>query len=231
MRSMRIVTVVPGALLDSTYAEVIAPSFAPNELSDVEDLRDGVSAGCVNILAALGEDDRPDGVAVGDWWAGTRVALLSYLAVRPGVRSTGVGGGLLTHALVAWRQLWQPDLMLAEIEHPAAHPAHGYYGDPEARVRFYARYGVRPLQLPYFQPALRAGFDRAYGLMLCLFATDARVSTVDGGVLRRWFTEYLDGTEGSVRDDRATRILLAAMAGDVPVLSLDDLDAVPVSGP
>ena len=231
MSSMRIVTVVPGALLDSAYADVIAPSFDPNELSDVEDLRAGVTAGTVNILAALGDDDRPDAVAVGDWWAGTRVALLSYLAVRPGVRSTGVGGGLLAHALAAWREQWQPDIMLVEIEHPAAHPAHGYYGDPEARVRFYARYGVRPLQLPYFQPALRAGFDRADGLMLCLFATDANVSTVDGAVLRRWFTEYLVGTEGSVREDPATTTLLAAMAGDVPVLSLDDLDAIPVSGP
>ena len=231
MRSMRIVTVAPGALLDSAYTDVIAPSFAPNELSDVEELRDGVSAGSVNVLAALGDDDRPDAVAVGDWSAGTRVALLSYLAVRPGVRATGVGGRLLAHALVSWRELWQPDLILAEIEHPAAHPAHVSYGDPEARVRFYARHGLRPLQLPYFQPALRPGFDRAYGLMLCLFATDAEVSTVDGAVLRRWFTEYLVGTEGSVREDSATTILLAAMAGDVPVLSLDDLDAVPVSGP
>jgi GNAT superfamily N-acetyltransferase len=235
---MRIVSVEAGALLDAVHADVLTASFPPNELSSVEGLREGIGAGYTSVLAVVDEDGVPRAAAVGDWSAETRVALLSYLAARPGDRSTGLGGRLLSHALATWRDRWQPCLTVAEIEHPSAHEATASFGDPAARVRFYSRFGLRPLDLPYFQPALRPGDSRAYGLMLCVFDTadacrGAEPDTVDGEVLRRWFIEYLAGSEGAVADDTATAALLRTMdrTGGVRVLSFDDLAEVPCSAP
>jgi hypothetical protein len=54
---------------------------------------------------------------------------------------------------------------------------------------------------------------------------------VDPVPLRRFLTEYLEGTEGAVGDDPATKALWTALdqPRGVLLLPLGDLDALPVS--
>jgi GNAT superfamily N-acetyltransferase len=227
----RIVQVDPAhPLFDAVYADVLTPSFPPEERGGLEELRAGALAGTSSVFAALdtdeGEDERPAAAAVGDWSPETGVALLSYLAVRSGRRGTGVGGELLAAAMADWRERWRPALVLAEIEHPSAHAASEAYGDPDKRVRFYARRGMRVLDVPYFQPGLRPGSPRMYGFMLCALEVAAAGAgpgpdTVDGARVARFMTEYLQGCEGAVGTDPACLALFAALDRPEGVLLLD----------
>jgi GNAT superfamily N-acetyltransferase len=235
----RIVQVDPTQpLFDAVYTDVLAASFPPAELGGKEELRAGALGGNTSVLAAVEEDGRPAAVAVGDWSPEIGVTLLSYLAVRSGQRGTGVGGDLLAAAMADWRERWRPALVLAEIEHPSAHEASEAYGDPEQRVRFYARRGMRALDVPYFQPGLRPGSPRMYGFMLCTLevAADgagAGPDTVDGAKVTRFMTEYLQGCEGAVGTDPACLALFAALnrPEGVPLLDAAEYARVPVSSP
>lgn len=232
---MRIVEVQGrGPLLDTVYGETLAPAFPPAELVTVESLAEGLDRGDTSVFAIVDEHGRPRAAAVGDWFADSDVVLLSYLAARRDERSRGLGGRLLSQVLASWQQRWQPCLVVAEIEHPSAHAGSTAHGEPAARVRFYARHGVRPLDLPYFQPALRPDLTRVYGLMLCVLALAEgcrgnEPETVDGSRLRGWLVEYLTGSEGALGTDSATLALLRATqrAGGVRLLSFDEIDAVP----
>jgi len=235
----RIVQVDPTQpLFDAVYTEVLTPSFPPEERGGLEELRAGVVGGNTSVLAAVEEDEQPTAVAVGDWSPEIGVVLLSYLAVRSGRRGTGVGGDLLTAAMADWRERWRPAIVLAEIEHPSAHVASEEYGDPEKRVRFYARRGMRALDAPYFQPGLRPGSPRMYGFMLCTLEVTAEGAgagpdTVDGARVSWFMTEYLQGCEGAVGTDPACLALFAALnrPEGVPLLDAADYARVPVSSP
>jgi GNAT superfamily N-acetyltransferase len=237
----RIVQVDPTQpLFDAVYADILTPSFPPEERGGLEELRAGALGGNTSVLAALedGEGERPAAVAVGDWSPESGVALLSYLAARSGRRGAGVGGELLAAAMADWRERWRPALVLAEIEHPSAHAASAAYGDPEKRVRFYARRGMRALDVPYFQPGLRPGSPRMYGFMLCALevgaeGAGAEPDTVDGARVARFMTEYLQGCEGAVGTDPACLALFAALdrPEGVPLLDATDYARVPVSTP
>lgn len=235
----RIVQVDPAQpLFDAAYADILTPSFPPEERGGREELRAGALAGNTSVLAAVDEDGQPTAVAVGDWSPDIGVALLSYLAVRSDRRGTGVGGELLAAATADWRERWRPALMLAEIEHPTAHGASEAYGDPDKRVRFYARRGMRALDVPYFQPGLRPGSPRMYGFMLCTLevadeGAGAEPDTVDGARVARFMTEYLEGCEGAVGTDPACLALFAALdrPEGVPLLDATDYARVPVSTP
>lgn len=226
----------PGPLLDTIFTEILTPAFHPAELVPIDGLRDGLRRHVVDISTIVDEEMGPQAVAVGDWFAGSRVALLSYLATRPDARSMGLGSRLLGAALARWRERWHPRLTVVEIEHPGAGVANEWHGDPLARSRFYARHGARPLALPYFQPQVRPGAGRVYGLMLCVLdmideACGPRPDTVDGHVLSRFLTEYLDTSEGTDGTDPEAQALLSA-AGDtdgVRMLSFDGLDKMPVA--
>jgi GNAT superfamily N-acetyltransferase len=233
---MRIVDVSPGALLDAVYTDVLAPAFPPTELSTVDALRDSVANGDTSVVAFVDMTGAPWAAAVGDWSPETGVALLSHLAVRRNERATGLGGRLLEHVVQAWRQRWQPCLILAEIEHPAAHSGSDDYGDPWARIRFYGRHHVRPLAVPYFQPSIRRGAPRVYGLTLSVVAVadpcrGPAPDTVDGDRVARWLTGYLESAEGGVGTDPATEAVFAALRRPegVPMLSFDDVALVPYS--
>jgi hypothetical protein len=147
------------------------------------------------------ESDAPIAAAVGEWSPTTEIVLLAYLAVRPGVRSTGLGGELLSNVTALWRTRWKPVAILAEIEHPLAHSATEAYGDPVKRLRFYARHGLRALDIPYFQPSLKRGFGRVFGILLTVVwlsdeGVGAEPDTADGERIRRYLVEYLTATEG-----------------------------------
>jgi GNAT superfamily N-acetyltransferase len=235
--TLKIVDVGPaGSLLDSAFAEVLAPAFPPNELTTLREIRRGVDSGDTSVVAVVDDENVPHALAVGDFFATSRVVLLSYLATRQGGRSGGLGGRLMTHVVDEWTRRWDPSLIVAEIEHPAAHTGNAAHGDPTARVRFYARYGVRPLELPYFQPPVASDQPRVYGLMLCTLAVGDRgrgptPETVDAGVLSSFLVDYLGAAEGSVGSDPAVEKLLEAARRPtgVRLLSLDRLDAVPCS--
>src|SRR2546423_5460254 len=222
-----------GPLLDAVYADVLAPSFPPDELATRADLVDGLAGGGTSLATILDPAGAPLAAAVVEWAAGSGILLLSYLAARPGARGGGYGAALLGYAQRDWLDRYGAVALVAEIEHPAAHDGNAAHGDPAARVRFYARNGGRALDLPYFQPALAPGGQRVYGLILAVLATGAGPAPdrIAAEPLRRFLTEYLIGTEGAVGTDPATEALVRGLdrPGGVPLLPLDEPDRLPVS--
>ena len=123
-------------LLRELHDEVLLPSFPPEEYippTVIDPSRE-------MAVIACDEDGRVLGGALGEWYPASRVILLGYLAVRPGLRGQNVGGTLLT----ALRERWlNPDsLAVLELDDPRYHEPHPDRGDPEARLRFYGRSGV-----------------------------------------------------------------------------------------
>jgi GNAT superfamily N-acetyltransferase len=216
----------PGALLDAVYFDVLAPAFLPDELMPAESVRRGVESGSKLVAAILDEDGTPVAAAVGDWWPASRVLLLAYLAVRPGLRGGGHGGALLEHV----RDRWLPRLggraLFAEVEHPAAYSGSGPYGDPVARLRFYARHGGRALDFPYFQPVLNPGGQRVYGLILIVLALADGGDTAPTDLVRGFLTEYFTAAEGSPDAPLLHRL---DQPGGIPLLPLDDPARIPRS--
>jgi len=217
-------------LLDVVYEELLVPNFPAHELVTPAALRAGLESG-LQWVSAVVRDGRPDGAAIAEWSPDSGVLLLSYLAVRRDLRSSGIGGTLLGEVLTGWQQRVHPLLTLAEIEHPAAHTPDGDKGDQSARLRFYARHGARVLDVPYFQPSLGPGAARVPGLVLALLATApelADAEVVPSGPVRTYMTQYFEETEGKVPDDPATTELFAAMApGGIRLLPMDDVSALP----
>ncbi|HEY3504129.1 MAG TPA: hypothetical protein VGN37_15260 [Actinocatenispora sp.] len=222
-----------GPLVDAIYADILRPSFPPAELTTLAALRDRITAGAATVTVALDARRTPLGVAVGEWYDEARVMMLGYLAARPGGRSRGVGGELLTAAIRAWSQRYRPCLVLAEVERPDAHRASLAHGDPTARLRFYQRHGARALDLPYFQPALRADEDRAYGMLLITLHAEDRFltgpDTLDPAPVRTFWADYLAGTEGRAEDAPAGRLRDAMRRDGIRLRPLDEYHRVPAA--
>lgn len=217
-------------LLDAVYEELLVPAFPAHELMTREEMRGGLESGLLWVSAVVREG-RPDGAAVAEWSPESGVLLLAYLAVRRGLRSSGIGGALMGEVRGGWQERVRPLLTLVEIEHPAAHTADADRGDPAARLRFYARHGARALDVPYFQPRLRPGAPRVPGMLLAVLATAPGLAgrpTVPSEPVRAFMREYFRQCEGGVPDDPAAAALLAAMAPDgIRLLPTDDPAAVP----
>ncbi|MFD6529132.1 GNAT family N-acetyltransferase [Streptomyces sp. NPDC060184] len=221
-------------LLDVVYDELLVPNFPNHELITREELRAGLKSGAQWISAVVREG-RPDGAAIAEWSPAGRVLLLSYMAVRRDLRSSGIGGALMAEIRSGWQTRVHPLLTLAEVEHPAAHTPDGEHGDQTARLRFYARHGARVLDVPYFQPSLRPGAARVPGMVLALLATapelaDAADSAavVPSEPVRTYMKEYFEEAEGAVPDDPATTALFAAMPpAGIALLPIDDIASLP----
>jgi GNAT superfamily N-acetyltransferase len=213
------------AVLAALYQRLLIPAFPPDELVDLAEIVDGVAAGSTDVLAGW-DGATPVAVAVGDRYPGSGVVLLSYLATDPGSRSRGLGRALLDAALARWIERYHPPLVLAEVEDPGHHPVTPY-GDPRARLRFYARASAVALDLPYVQPALRPGAERVRHLLLLALwlAPEARrgPDAVDPEPVLGYLRGAFAISEGGVPDDdEARRLLEAAERPDgVPVLPLD----------
>jgi GNAT superfamily N-acetyltransferase len=225
-----------GPFLESLYTQVLAPSFPPDELETAEWLRSGVADGTVLAVAAVDPDGAPVGAAIGQWSPGTRTLLLVYLAVVPGSRSGGVGGLLLGEVTGTWQERLQPLATFAEVEHPLVNSASVAYGDPAARLRFYARHGARALDIPYFQPSLRPGSERVYGMLLTVLflapqCAGARAGTVAPDLVRSFLEGAYDGN--SLGTDPASLVLARALERPegIPLLPLTDPACLPVSRP
>jgi len=200
---VRVEPVVDAEALAGLHAAILAPSFPLDELETVEGMTAGLANGTVVAVVARDEEGTALGLATGAWSPSTRVLLLSYLAVAPGVRGGGVGGALLESALARWTERLDPLVVLAEVEDPAATGADRPedHGDPAARLRFYLRRGARALPLPYVQPALRPGGRRVPGmLLLALVVSPDLVQDDDWRLptepLRDFLVGYYDETEG-----------------------------------
>jgi GNAT superfamily N-acetyltransferase len=218
-------------LLEQAYDRLLVPAFPADELLTLDALRGGLSRGLTPAVLAV-DGDRPLGVAVGEWSPGSRVLLLSHLAVDPAARSGGIGRALAAAVLGDWQRRFEPTATLAEVEHPAAHAPDPDRGDPAARVRFYARLGARALDLPYFQPSLRPGRARVPGMLLTALAVEPALREGDalpGAPVHAWLTGYFTAGEGRVPEDPAGRALFEAARrpGGVPLLPLDDTGALP----
>jgi|GEM_PF-416041 len=222
-------TVVPldsPALWRSLHRDVLEPSFPPAERTTEEELLAGHAAGRLRSLGVV-EDGRVTAGVVGAWSPTTRVLLVEYLAIAPGRRGGGIGGRLVAAALDAWAAALDPVLAVGEVEHPAHHTASAAYGDPEARLRFYARLGARVLDVPYFQPGGSPGAERVPALLLVALPLPGSASVADapGPPLRAFLEENLREHEGRVTGDRPTRELLAAASG-ARVALVDPADPV-----
>ncbi len=142
----------PG-LIEAVYRDILVPSFDGDELDDLDVILDRLAADggdeCWG-LAAL-DDGVPACCILSYPYPAARVLLIGYLAVRPGLRSRGVGGRLLAEARRRWSGPDGLPLMLAEIDDPRYHPVAGGI-DPARRIAFYDRHGTRLIAGPYFQP-------------------------------------------------------------------------------
>ena len=201
------------------YTEILEPSLPAGELEDLDELASRVEAGETYAAVAL-HDGVPIGMVVADPFDEVRVLLLSYVAVRPGIRGGGVGAALL-RLLPAWRDRSDVEIVLAEIEDPRAHQVSDY-GDPVARVRFYQRQGYQLLPIPFVQPRVAADQDRVPGMLL-IVAPDERAGDrpVSRQLVHAFLTNYFESAEGAeVQDDPEFKALLAVVERSGPELAL-----------
>ncbi len=218
-------------LLRSLHRDVLAPSFPPAELVDEQELLDAHASGRLRSLGVV-EEGRVVAGVVGEWFADARVLLVLYLAIAPDAAAAGrwpprhrrARG--LAHARPARRR--------GRGRAPAHHAGSEAYGDPVARLRFYARLGARVLALPYFQPGDGPGGERVPALLLVSFPLGPHTAgdDVPAAPLRAFLAENLRESEGTLADDAAARRLLDAAGGDsVRLVDPDDpaaLATVPV---
>jgi GNAT superfamily N-acetyltransferase len=207
------------------YDEILAPSFDSAELVErtelLADLADDTSA--TRGAIAYDETGLIIGGIVGDWSAASRVMLVSYLAARRGLRGHGIGGQLLGKVLPAWTSRFGALLVVAEVENPRYFQSDEGHGDPEARLRFYARLGAKIVDIPYFQPSLSPDQPRVRNLFLMVLSADQSVlrddNRVDAETVRSFVEEYLTDSEGDVDDDEVRALRAALHANDaIPLL-------------
>ena len=222
-------------LVPEFYRTVIVPSFPPDELQTEQELMDGLRSGRSRVLIAVAAGGAMLGGAIGDYFPRSNVMVLSYLAVLGGGRGQGTGAAVLRAAKDAWTEELSPRLIVLEVEDPRTFTGSAAFGDPAARVRFYERYGVRALPLPYLQPALGPGTARVPGLLLMVLGgTDAPsgAGSVDGQHVASFLEEYFEEFEGPARPgDAELGLLLAACArpGGLPLMTVRELPA-PATG-
>ncbi|MDC7122261.1 GNAT family N-acetyltransferase [Cellulomonas fimi] len=205
------------AEVEDVYARLLAPTFRPEELMSLGEVRatfTGPDAQPSDVVLA---DGRPVGVMLGTWYADRRALLLTYLALDPSSRGLGLGGRLLREVLPRWAAASPGALVLAEVDDPRVWAADATQGDPVARLRFYGRHGARLVPLPYVQPSLSPGAPRVDGMLLLrLDATPG----LTGDALAAFLADYYAEAEGpgAVADAQVVRLLDAARALDLDAL-------------
>jgi GNAT superfamily N-acetyltransferase len=200
------------SLIERAYRDILEPSFENSELEALDVVLDGLSEGggceCWGLCAMDG--DTPVACVLGYPYPVSRVLLIGYMAVKPGLRSRGVGWTLLEEARRRWFGKAGLTLVLAEIEDPRYHPAAGDI-DPARRVAFYARHEVQMVVGPYFQLRLKGeGKKRMYDMFLAvLYGGDG--ASVSASQLAAFLREYFMDEEGGdwpLAEDEEGRWLL-----------------------
>jgi GNAT superfamily N-acetyltransferase len=217
------------------YREILSLYFRPDELMPEDDLVAALTeAGGATVgTMAISADGEMLGGFVSEWYATSRVLLLSYLAIPPERRGQGIGSRLAEVAAPALLSRFDPLLVLAEVEDPRWYHADHNFGDAWARLRLYQRMGAQALPLDYFQPALAAGQARVPHLLLLSFYVHAdalvRPGHVDGGIVERFLREYFAGCEGDAVDAPLEALLGACgTVGGLALATPSDYVAAPV---
>ncbi len=208
-------------LLRTLYDTVLAPSFPASEREPFDKLARVLDGEELLGAVALDPAGAPVGALFLEWFAGIRVGMLSYFAVRPDVRGRGIGRALVAAATPRWQDSLRPELIVAEAEDPRVHGgAGGDYGDATARLRMYAGFGARRLPIRYVLPELMPGEGRLPGLLL-LAVTDA--DAVPGPVVESFLGQYYARMEGGPArpGDVQLQELLASCRQEL--LKLEDL--------
>ncbi|HEY5855919.1 MAG TPA: GNAT family N-acetyltransferase [Aldersonia sp.] len=211
----------PPALFLALYDEILKPSFPAEELVDRSELVEAIADPDERVCASLvvGPNAVVMAGMVGEWFGGSGVLLESYVAVRPGLRGSGIGTKMVQATVQGWIKRFDPMLVVGEVEDPR-HYFVSRYGDPVARLRFYSRLGGKVLPLPYFQPALRDGCDRVYNLLLMTFVVSPRClvgpDLVRASTVETFLQENIVASEGAIEyeDDDVRRLLAAARGKD-----------------
>lgn len=227
--------------LHELHREVLEPSFASDELDSLGTLERSLEHDAdpsSTVLVAVDRADEVVGGAVTMRQRGSPVALLAYLAVRPGRRGEGIGSRLLANLSGQYQQEGLA-LVLGEVEDPRR-PALVTGQDPVGRLRLYERVGARLLPVRFVQPALAPGRSRiAHLLLLVLYADPSVVAggpggetipaTLVGGFVRRYFA----GAEGAAPPfDPELAALLADLESDdrLALLDIAELDRIAERG-
>ena len=234
MNPIRFRRILDGPTVAAVHRDLLVPNFPDTELVDVDELISEVTDGAASMIVAA-DDDGPAGTAVFGGAGG--VAILSYLAVGGSWRTGGGGGELLDGAIDMWADDPTIRLVVAEVERPDLHEASAEHGDPERRVRFYARHGGRALNLPFFQPSITAGMPREHGMLLVVLYADGAITVGDGSrltpegtaLLRRFLISYVGEPESE--DEAAQRLFAAldAQPDGVRLVALGDYSVIPAS--
>lgn len=230
--------VIEAARLDdlpAVHEQILSPSFPAYELMSLERLEAEVQHGDTAVRVIRDGEGTLAGTAISTWYAEARVLLLDYLALRPGQRGGGLGAKLLRSSIEAWGSEYEPCIILAEVEHPDHHEAHPQHGDPEARLRFYARQGARLLPLPYFTPGVGEGMPRVGGMILAvLHAHESLLGNDDEEIASEPIATvlHLQGADREETDDaRADLIAEATRKPTLPLLRADRVGDVPIGVP
>lgn len=166
---MEITRITDDDQVASIFDDLVVVCFPPDERSTREELVTWVRTGKINLYAAR-DDEGWAGVVMLEDHREPSMHQLSWLAVAPRLRSRGLGGRLLEHAIDESHRLGAR-FLIGEVEDPDQQVIDASYGDPAARAGFYRRHGAVALPMPYQQPPLGPGLE-AVPLMLMVFSRE-----------------------------------------------------------
>jgi GNAT superfamily N-acetyltransferase len=211
-------------------SQVLDRSFPPEEALD-NDALDQAMEQPLLIACVQGE---VVGGALGKLYPDSETLYLRYLATRPGLRGCGVG----TRLLEGFRERWVGEHTFAVFgaEDPRHHTAHHHYGDPHARLRFYARFGVEAVGIPYFQPRFQPAGERKQHLLLCVLGAPNDMRTpgaLAAARVARFLREFFVDAEGpgALEDGDFQWLLRSCRGPSLPLNPLVDLGKVPNTEP
>jgi GNAT superfamily N-acetyltransferase len=230
-------------LLQQVYDELYLPSFPdPDEREDVSvwapllwgDRRDGEGL-LFHALVACTDLEEPEtrriaGLAFVELYPKSCSGLLSYVAVSPDFRRTGLGRALVATALDTLKsdaaRLGRPlTAVYAEIHDPEQVSARTDSMDPAERVSFFAKLNSRRVPIDYVQPPLRPGAGRARKLHLIVVPVDEVRATLPGedvaAFLRELYGELVERPEA----DGDLRRMEEGLRGER--IELEPLNAIP----
>jgi GNAT superfamily N-acetyltransferase len=224
------VRLAEGEELRAVFDEILALSFAVDELPPFDDFAAEVDDGLREVRIAV-EDDEIIAVAVTKDLPGSGAVLVSHVATRPDRRGEGVGSELYRTLLETIVAQLQPSLILGEFAHPDYSEPHPQHGDPVARLRFWGRFDARIIDVPYYQASLGPGLQPVYGLLL--LALYVRPDLIDPARSRLDNPEDLLAAirvmlewDGEPDDAAAAALLAAAARGRVRLLPVSDYSQV-----
>jgi GNAT superfamily N-acetyltransferase len=213
-------------LLRQAREEILRPSFPKEQYVDDDD-----APHVGPLLVAVSDSGLTLGIAVGEIFSASD-ALLGYLAVRPGYRGQNVGNALMTAIVQQW--LTDGRQWFIEVDDPRHYPSREDHGDPAARLRFYHRFGVVAIPIPYFQPRLAPTLDRGAHMILGIVPpAGVHPRAVSGASVRAFLEVYFAGCEGpgALSDDDLVWLLRWCEVDELPLIPLDDLRHLPDADP